>query len=56
MKSKYHYEYMLVCVDMCNGGAKYGPFKTELDAILHKPSHGIWDIRKFRKYERYGNI
>ena len=56
MESKYHYEYMLVCVDMCNGGAKYGPFKTKFDAILHKPSHGIWDIRKVRKYERYGNI
>ena len=51
MKSKYHYEYILVCADMCNGGAKDGPFNTKFEAILYKPSHGIWDIRKVRKYE-----
>ena len=51
MKSKYHYEYMWVCVDMCNGGTKDGPYKSRFDAIFYKPKVGIWQLKKIRKYD-----
>lgn len=44
---KYHYEYYLVCVDLCNGGAKRGPYRSIQNAKFD--SHflrGIWHVKK----------
>lgn len=48
---KYHYEYRWRCVDMCNGGASKGPYRTMYAMRLFKPERGLWEIEKFRVYE-----
>lgn len=49
---KYHYEYNLVCVDLRNGGAKRGPYRSFQNANFDKHFlGGIWDIRRVRVYE-----
>nr|DAL63050.1 MAG TPA_asm: hypothetical protein [Caudoviricetes sp.] len=49
---KYHYEYNLVCVDLRNGGAKRGPYRSFQNAKFDKHFlGGIWDIRRVRVYE-----
>lgn len=48
---KYHYEYYLVCADLCNGGAKRGPYRSIQNARFD--SHflrGIWCVKKVRVY------
>ena len=52
MKGKYHYEYYLICVDLCNGGCKRDPYRSSSDARLEKNFlSGIWEIKKYRVYE-----
>ena len=48
---KYHYEYYLVCVDLCNGGAKRGPYRSIQNARFDSHFlHGIWHVKKVRVY------
>lgn len=55
MGKQYHYEYRLRCVDLRNGGATRGPYKTLSWAESEKRyvenmSGGHWMIEKFRVY------
>lgn len=49
---KWHYEYRWRCVDMCNGGALKGPYRTMFIAKIFKPERGLWKTEKIRVYEK----
>lgn len=49
---KYHYEYLLICVDMCMGGCKKGPYRSLLEAKTNRPQTGLWKIERRRVYEK----
>lgn len=46
--AKYRYVYYWVCVDLCYGGAKRGPYNTKGIAIASKPNTGLWLLKKCR--------
>lgn len=50
--AKYHYEYRWRCVDLCNGGATRGPYRSMAEARWSKPARGLWQIEKFRVYDK----
>ena len=41
---KYHYEYYLVCVDLCNGGAKRGPYRSIQNARFDIISYMVYGM------------
>lgn len=54
MKRKYHYEYYWRCIDLCNGGAKTGLYRTREEAHYNTPARsrgGLWQLEKVRVYE-----
>lgn len=45
---KYRYVYYWICIDLCNGGLKRGPYNTKNMAMICKPCAGLWQLKKKR--------
>lgn len=51
MKTNYHYEYNLRCVDLCKGGIRKGPYPTYSAMLGMKGClRGQWKVEKVRVY------
>lgn len=46
--ASYHYCYYWLCVDMCNGGARRGDFRSRGEAYYYKPQNGLWELKRKR--------